>query len=73
MNFENPNIPKNVTSEQLNILTNTFGEDMESEGFQSLLHELGIEIDSGFVDIVVDGTTMKMNTSREDFGTILEE
>lgn len=35
--------------------------------------EKGISYDSGFVEVEMDGQKKKMNTNKEDFGTILDE
>jgi len=36
-------------------------------------HYPEISYDSGFVEVDMDGQKVKMNTSKKDFGTILDE
>lgn len=69
-NNEKPAV--SMTREQFDRIRNTFGDDMKSEDFISELENLGIQLDSGNIDILVDGEPMTMVTDSDDFGTILE-
>jgi len=70
INDEKPAV--SMSREQFDRIRNTFGDDMDSESFTNELDELGIKVDSGIIDIIVDGEPMKIDTSQEDFGTVLE-
>ena len=77
MNFENPTnrqekAPVSMTREQFDKIRNTFVDDMNSESFVVELEELGIELNSGDIDVIVDGETMRITTAEHDFGTVLE-
>ena len=67
------NEPVRMTSEEFDKIRNTFGTDLESEEFLAQLHKLGIALDSGPAEIVVDGERMQIATARADFGTVIED
>lgn len=77
MNFENPTNPQekapvSMTREQFDKIRNTSGEDRESEDFIAELEDLGVKLNSGDIDVSVDGETMRITTAEHDFGTVLE-
>ena len=77
MNFETgenqEKQPVRMTQEQFDRISSTFGDDMKSEAFLTELQELGIELNSGDIEIVVDGERKKMVTASNDFGTVVVE
>lgn len=76
MSFENPTsksekAPIEITRELFNEISNYYGDDWEDEVKQAKLRELGITLDTGVIDIVIDGKPEKMVTDRNDFGTLV--
>lgn len=45
---------------------------LDSEEHEKWRLEKGIEFDSGFINVEIDGVVQRMSTSRDDFGTCLE-
>jgi len=75
MSFENPTPsqekqPIALTQEQFSEVANYFGE--WDEEIIAKLRGLGIQLDNGIIDVVIEGKPEKMQTSREDFGTLLD-
>lgn len=76
MSFENPTsksekAPVELTRELFNEISNYFGDDWENAEKQAKIRELGIALDTGVIDIVIDGKPEKMVTDRNDFGTLV--
>jgi hypothetical protein len=47
--------------------------DLENPEDVKLVEEKGIPFDSGMIEVDIEGKRRKMNTSKEDFGTLLTE
>jgi len=47
--------------------------DLDSEEQKKWMEEKGIQFDSGEVEVEIDGKKMKMVTSKEDFGTWVDD
>ena len=59
-----------LTREQFEDIVNHNGA--WDQDFLDTLEELGITVNDGVIEIIVDGERMRMDTSGEEFGTLIE-
>lgn len=74
MNFEQiPSMPSNAEKPLCTMLPEEFAflrsADLGSERLADLMKGKGISFDMGDIVIDVDGKKIKINTSKDDFGT----
>ena len=65
--------PPRFTSAEFERIRQTPSAELGSPELLQLLQSRGLGLDKGLVEIDVDGELKKMNTNRDDFGTVQED